>query len=143
MPDLSSIRFKYIVCKSCNITKLLYRPSFKAIINPPNALGRIKGDIFVIYLIPLNNKPYRLILVDWKTRFKIIRFLKFKDKVITKVKAVIEEINNTFKWYLIYLYYDKGKKISRLRPYLCEKGIIFSESSPYTYNQNSLAKRII
>jgi len=134
MPNFSGIYPKYIACKSCNITKLLYQPSFKAIINPSNALGRIEGDIFVIRLMPLNNKPYKLILVDWKTCFKIIRLLKFKDKVIIKVKVVIKEINNTFKRYLVYLYYNKGKEISRLRPYLRKKGIIFSESSLYAYN---------
>jgi len=134
MPDFSSIRLKYLTCKSCNAAKLLRRPSFKAIINPFNALGRIKGDIFVIRPMPLNNKPYRLILVDWKTRFKIIRFLKSKDKVVIEAKAAIEEINNTFKRYPVYLYYDKGKEISRFRPYLRKKGIIFSESSPYAYN---------
>ena len=143
IPNFSNIRPKYIACKSCNTVKLLHQPSSKAVINPPNALGRIKGDIFVIRLIPLNNKPYRLILVNRKTRFKIVRFLKSKDKVITKVKATIEEINNTFKRYPVYLYYDKGKEISRLRPYLRKKGIVFSESSPYTYNQNGLAKRTI
>jgi len=90
--------------------------------------------MFVIRPMPLNNKPYRLILVDWKTRFKIIRLLKSKDKIVIEVKAAIEEINNTFKRYPAYLYYDRGKEISRLRPYLREKGIIISESSPYTHN---------
>jgi len=134
MPDLSGIRPKYITYKSYNTVKLLRRPSFKAVINPFNVLGRIKGDVFVIRPIPLNNKPYRLILIDRKTRFKIIRFLKSKDKVITEVKAAIKEINNTFKRYPIYLYYNKGKEINRFRPYLRKKGIIFSESSLYTYN---------
>ena len=143
MPDLSGIRPEHIACKNCNTAKLLRRPSSKAVINPPDALGRIEGDVFVIRPIPLNNKPYRLILVDRKTRFKIIRLLKSKDKVITKVKAAIEEINNTFKRYPVYLYYDRGKEISRLRPYLREKGIVFSESNPYTHNQNSLAERAI
>ena len=64
-------------------------------------------------------KDYRFILVNWKTRFKIIKFVKFKNKVIIKVKAIIKEINNTFKRYLIYLYYDKGKKIDRFRLYGC------------------------
>ena len=90
--------------------------------------------MFVIRLMPLNNKPYGLILVDRKTRFKIVRLLKSKDEVVIEVKAVIEEINNTFKRYLVYLYYDGGKEISRLRPYLREKGIVFSEFSPYAYN---------
>jgi len=143
IPDFNSIRPKYITCKSYNTVKLLRRPSSKAIINPPNALGRIKGNIFVIRPIPLNNKPYGLILVDRKTRFKIIKLIKSKDKVITEAKAAIKEINNTFKRYLVYLYYNRGKEISRLRPYLRKKGIIFSKSSPYTYNQNSLAKRTI
>jgi len=118
MPDFSGVRLKYIICKSCNAIKLLQRPFFKAIADFFNTLRRIKGDVFVIRLMLLNNKPYRLILVDWKTRFKIIRLLKSKNKVITKVKVAIEEINNTFKRYLIYLYYNKGKEISRLRFYL-------------------------
>jgi len=140
MPDFSSIRPEHIVCKSCNTAKLLRRPSSKAIVNPSDILGRIKGDVFIIRPIPLNNKPYRLILINRKTRFKIIRLLKSKDKVITKVKVAIEEINNTFKRYLIYLYYNKGKEINRLRPYLRKKGIVFSESNPYAYNQNGLAE---
>jgi len=143
IPDFSGIYPEYIACKSCNAAKLLRQPFFKAIINPPNALRRIKGDIFVIRFIPLNNKPYRLILVNRKTCFKIIRLLKSKDKVIIKVKATIKEINNTFKRYPIYLYYNRGKEISKLRLYLRKKDIIFSESSPYAYNQNGLAKRII
>jgi len=143
IPNFSNIRPEHIACKSCNAAKLLRRPSSKAITDPFNALGRIEGDIFVIRPIPLNNKPYRLILVNWKTCFKIIRLLKSKDEVVTKAKAAIKEINNTFKRYLIYLYYNKGKKISRLRLYLREKGIVFSKSSPYTYNQNGLAKHII
>jgi len=64
MPDFSSIRPEHIACKSCNAAKLLQQPSSKAITNPPDALRRIKGDVFVIRPIPLNNKPYRLILVD-------------------------------------------------------------------------------
>jgi len=143
MPDFSNIRPEYIACKNCNIAKLLRRPSFKAVINPFNALGRIKGDIFVIYPMPLNNKPYRFILVDRKIRFKIIKLLKSKDKVVIEAKAAIEEINNTFKRYPAYLYYDKGKEISRFRPYLRKKGIVFLEFSPYAYNQNGLAEYII
>jgi len=72
--------------------------------------------------------------MDWKTRFKIVRLLKSKDKVVIEVKVAIKEINNTFKRYLVYLYYDKGKEISRFRLYLCKKGIVFSEFSPYAYN---------
>jgi len=134
MPDFNGIRPKYIICKNCNAAKLLHQPSSKVIINPSDALGRIEGDIFVIRPIPLNNKPYRLILIDRKTRFKIIRLLKSKNKVIIEAKAAIKEINNTFKRYSVHLYYDRGKEISRLRPYLRKKGIIFSKSSPYAYN---------
>jgi len=72
--------------------------------------------------------------MDWKTCFKIIRFLKFKDKVVIKVKVIIKKINNIFKRYLIYLYYNKGKEISRFRLYLYKKRIVFSESSLYAYN---------
>jgi len=84
--------------------------------------------------MPLNNKPYKLILINWKICFKIIRFLKSKNKIIIEVKVAIKEINNTFKQYLIYLYYNKGKEISRFRFYLRKKGIVFLESNPYVYN---------
>jgi len=81
--------------------------------------------------------------MDRKTRFKIIRLLKSKNKVVTEAKTAIKEINNTFKRYPVYLYYNRGKEISRFRFYLRKKGIIFLEFSPYTYNQNGLAKRTI
>jgi len=143
MPDFSGVRPEHIACKSCNAAKLLQQPSSKAVADPPNALGRIEGDMFVIRPMPLNNKPYGLILVDRKTRFKIIRLLKSKNEVVTEAKAAIEKINNTFKRYPAHLHYDRGKEISRLRPYLREKGIVFSESSPYAHNQNNLAERTI
>jgi len=76
--------------------------------------------------------------VDWKTRFKIIKLLKSKNKVVIEAKATIKEINNTFKQYLVHLYYNKGKEISRFRLYLRKKGIVFLESSLYAYNYVNL-----
>ena len=64
MPDFRRVRPKDLVCKSCNLAKLLRRPFKKPVNDPSNALGRIEGDIFVIRPIPLNNRPYGLVLVD-------------------------------------------------------------------------------
>ena len=143
MSDFRRVRPKDLVCKSCNLVKLLRRPFKKLVDDPFNALGRIKGDIFVIRPIPLNNRPYGLVLVDWKTRFRFLWLLKSKDKAVLEVKSTIEGLYNTYRRYLAYFYYDGGKEIRRLLPYLTEKGISFSEFSPYAYNQNGLTERFI
>jgi len=103
-------------------------------LDPPYVLGRIEGDIFIIRPTLLNNKPYGLILVDRKTRFRMVRLLKSKDEIVIEAKSVIDGLYNTYKRYLAHFYYDGGKEIRRLLPYLTEKGIGFSESSAYAYN---------
>ena len=64
----------------------------------------------------------------------MIRLLKLKDEVVIEAKSAIEGLYNTYKRYPAYFYYDGGKEIRRLLPYLIEKGIGFSKSSPYAYN---------
>jgi hypothetical protein len=122
---------------------MLRRPSKKPVADPVYALGRIEGDIFIIRPTLLNNRPYGLLLVDRKTRFRMLRLLKLKDEAVTEARSAIEGLYNTFQRYPAYLYYDGGKEIRRLLPYLTEKGIGFSESSPYAYNQNGLVERFI
>ena len=93
--------------------------------------------------MPLNNKPYGLVLVDWKTRFRFLRLLKSKEEAVLEAKSAIKGLYNTFRRYPAYFHYDGGIKIKRLLPYLTEKGIGFSELSPYAYNQNRLTERFI
>ena len=93
--------------------------------------------------MPLNNRPYGLVLVNRKTRFRFLRLLKSKDKVVLKAKSAFKGLYNTYRRYPAYFYYNGDKEIRRLLPYLTEKGIGFSESSPYVYNQNRLAERSI
>jgi hypothetical protein len=131
------------VCKSCDVAKILCRPSKQPVSDPPQALGRIEGDIFVIRPMPLNGRPYGLVLVDRKTRFCFLRLLKSKDEAVIAVKSTIEGLHNTFQRYLAHFHYDGGKEVRRLLLYLTEKGIGFSESSSYAYNQNGLAERSI
>lgn len=134
MPNLQKIQPRDLVYRSYNTAKILRRPSKRLVSDPPYALGRIEGDIFIIRPTPLNNRPYGLILVDWKTRFRIVRLLKSKDKAVTEAKSAIKGLYNTYKRYPAHFHYDGGKEIRRLLPYLTEKGISFSESSPYAYN---------
>ena len=143
MPNFRRVRPEDLVCKSCDLAKLLRRPFKKPVDDPPNALGRIEGDIFVIRPMPLNNRLYGLVLVDRKIRFRFLRLLKFKDEAVLEAKFTIKGLYNTYRRYPAYFYYDGGKEIRRLLPYLTEKGIGFSESSPYAYNQNRLAERSI
>ena len=84
--------------------------------------------------MPLNNRPYRLVLVDWKTRFRFLRLLKSKEEAVLEAKSAIEGLYNTFRRCPAHFYYDGGTEIKRLLLYLTEKGISFSEVSPYTYN---------
>ena len=134
MPNFQKIRPEDLVCRSCDAAKILRKPSKRPVTDPPYALGRIEGDIFIIRPTPLNNRPYGLILVDRKTRFRMVRLLKLKDEAVIEARAIIEGLYNTYRRYLAYFYYDGGKEIRRLLPYLTEKGIGFSESSPYAYN---------
>lgn len=143
MPNLQKVRPTDLACKSCDAAKILRRPSKRPVSDPPYALGRIEGDIFIIRPTPLNNRPYGLVLVDRKTRFRMLRLLKSKDEAVTEAKSAIESLYNTYKRYPAHFHYDGGKEIRRLLPYLTEKGIGFSESSPYAHNQNGLAERSI
>ena len=82
MPSFSGIRPEHLCYKSCNAAKLLRRPSTKPVVDPPYALGRIEGDVFIIRPTPLNGKPYGLILVERKTRFRLLRLLKTKEDAV-------------------------------------------------------------
>ena len=73
----------------------------------------------------------------------MVRLLKSKDEAVTEARATIEGLYNTYRRYPAHFHYDGGKEIRRLLPYLTEKGISFSESSPYAHNQNGLAERSI
>ena len=143
MPNLQKIQPRDLVCRSCDTAKILRRPSKRPVSDPPYALGRIEGDIFIIRPTLLNNRPYGLILVDRKTRFRMVRLLKSKDEAVIEAKSIIDSLYNTYKRYPAHFHYDGGKEIRRLLPYLTEKGIGFSESSPYAHNQNGLAERSI
>jgi len=122
---------------------MLRRPSKQPIEDPLYALGRLEGDIFIIWPTPLNGRPYGFILVDRKTRFRLLRLLKSKDEAVQAAKSTIEGLYNTYRRYPAYFHYDRGKEIRQLLPYLSEKGIGFTESSPYAHNQNGLAERSI
>jgi hypothetical protein len=85
-----------LICKSCNVVKILRRPSKKPVADLVYALGRIKGDIFIIRPTLLNNRPYGLLLVDRKTRFRMLRLLKLKDEAVIEARSAIEGFYNTF-----------------------------------------------
>ena len=132
--SFNSIKPKHLRYKSYNAAKLLRRPLTKPIVNPPYTLKRIEGDIFIIRLTPLNSKPYKLILVQRKTQFKLFRLLKTKEDAIPEVQAVFKGFKNKFGRYLAYFYYDGGTKIAKIRPQLVPQGIGFLASSPYAHN---------
>jgi len=50
---------------------------------------------------------------------------------------------NNYRHYPAYFHYNRSKEIRQLLLYLSEKGIRFTESSPYAHNQNRLAERSI
>jgi hypothetical protein len=96
MPNFQRIRLRDLIYKSCNVVKMLRRPSKKPVADPAHALRRIKGDIFIIRPTLLNNRPYRLLLVDRKTRFRFLRLLKSKNEAIIEARLAIEGLYNTF-----------------------------------------------
>lgn len=132
--SFQKIRPKHLACKTCNTVKMLHRPSKQPIKDPPYALSQLEGDIFIIRPTLLNSKLYKLILVNRKTRFQLLRLLKSKDKAVQAVKSTIKGLYNTYRRYPAHFYYNRGKEIRRLLPYLSKKGIRFTKSSPYAYN---------
>jgi len=89
---------------------MLRRPLKQLIKDPLYALGRLEGDIFIIRPTLLNSKPYRLILVDRKTRFQLLQLLKSKDKAVQAAKSTIEGLYNTYRHYPAYFHYNRGKE---------------------------------
>jgi len=82
MPSFQKIRPEHLACKTCDTAKMLRRPLKQPIEDPLYALGRLEGDIFIIRPTLLNGRPYGLILVDRKTRFRLLWLLKSKDEAV-------------------------------------------------------------
>ncbi|KAM7182544.1 hypothetical protein V8F33_014230, partial [Rhypophila sp. PSN 637] len=107
LPNFQKVRIDQLCYKNYNVAKMLRKPSKKPVKDPAYVLDRIKGDIFVIRPILLNNKPYSLVLINQKLRFRVLRLLKTKA----------------------YFHYDRGLEIRGLLLYLKEKGISYTKRS--------------
>ncbi|KAM7182530.1 hypothetical protein V8F33_014242, partial [Rhypophila sp. PSN 637] len=82
LPNFQKVRPNQLRCTSCDAAKMLRKPSRKPVKDPAHVLDRIEGDIFVIRPTPLNNKPYGLVLVDRKSRFRVLRLLTTKGQAV-------------------------------------------------------------
>ena len=60
-------------------------------------MGHLEEDLFIIYFIFFNKKFYNLILINNKSKFRILQLLKCKNKVILKLKNIIKDLYSTFK----------------------------------------------
>jgi hypothetical protein len=84
----------------------LWKPS--DVEDPPNALRQTEGDTAVVCPVPLNNRPYGLVSVDWKTRFRSLQLLRSKGIATPRAKSAIKGLHNTLRRYPARFYHGRA-----------------------------------
>ncbi len=70
MTNFDKIREPDFVCRDCDRSKAVKRPSSSTIENPPEVLDILERDTFKVKPIPHNKCPIGLFIVDRKSRFR-------------------------------------------------------------------------
>ncbi|KAK2072170.1 hypothetical protein P8C59_006541 [Phyllachora maydis] len=106
----------------------------------------IEGDTVKIRPRPYNRNPIVLLLVDCKSRYRWVFNLPNKSGpiVANAIKGFFRGLRNGFGRYPAKFYFDGGTEITDLlTTWLAKRGIKFSTSAPYIYEQNSLVERLV
>ncbi|KAK2068854.1 hypothetical protein P8C59_003470 [Phyllachora maydis] len=104
----------------------------------------IEGDTVKIRPRPYNRNPIVLLLVDRKRRYRWVFNLPNKSGpiVANAIKGFFRGLRNGFGRYPTKFHFDGGTEITDLlTTWLAERGIKFSTSTPYIYEQNGLVER--
>ncbi|KAK2072218.1 hypothetical protein P8C59_006589 [Phyllachora maydis] len=104
----------------------------------------IEGDTVKIRPRPYNRNPIVLLLVDRKSRYRWVFNLPNKSGpiVANAIKGFFRGLRNGFGRYPTKFHFDGGTEITDLlTTWLAKRGIKFSTSAPYIYEQNSLVER--
>ncbi|KAK2074721.1 hypothetical protein P8C59_008905 [Phyllachora maydis] len=144
LPNFNKIKEANFHCSSYNRGKAVRRVSKALIPDPPRVLDSIEGDTVKIRPRPYNRNPIVLLLVDRKSRYRWVFNLPNKSGpiVANAIKGFFRGLRNGFGRYPTKFHFDGGTEITDLlTTWLAKRGIKFSTSAPYIYEQNGLVER--
>ncbi|KAK2066233.1 hypothetical protein P8C59_000068 [Phyllachora maydis] len=144
LPNFDKIKEADFHCSSCDRGKAVRRVSKALIPNLPRVLDLIEGDTVKIRPRPYNRNPIVLLLVDRKSRYRWVFNLPNKSGpiVANAIKGFFRGLRNGFGRYPTKFHFDGGTEITDLlTTWLAKRGIKFSTSAPYIYEQNGLVER--
>ncbi|KAK2072729.1 hypothetical protein P8C59_007066 [Phyllachora maydis] len=105
-----------------------------------------EGDTVKIRPRPYNRNPIVLLLVDRKSRYRWVFNLPNKSGpiVANAIKGFFRGLRNGFGRYPTKFHFNGGAEITDLlTTWLAKRGIKFSTSAPYIYEQNGLLERSV
>ncbi|KAK2067459.1 hypothetical protein P8C59_001199 [Phyllachora maydis] len=105
-----------------------------------------EGDTVKIRPRPYNRNPIVLLPVDRKSRYRWVFNLPNKSGpiVANAIKGFFRGLRNGFGRYPTKFHFDGGTEITDLlTTWLAKRGIKFSTSAPYIYEQNGLVERSV
>ncbi|KAK2073475.1 hypothetical protein P8C59_007760 [Phyllachora maydis] len=146
MPNFDKIKEADFHCSSCDRGKAVRRVSKALIPDLPRVLDSIEGDTVKIRPRPYNRNPIVLLLVDRKSRYRWVFNLPNKSGpiVANAIKGFFRGLRNGFSRYPTKFHFDGGTEITDLlTTWLAKRGIKFSTSAPYIYEQNGLVERSV
>ncbi|KAK2074441.1 hypothetical protein P8C59_008648 [Phyllachora maydis] len=144
LPNFNKIKEADFHCSSYDRGKAVRRVSKALIPNLPRVLDSIEGDTVKIRPRPYNRNPIVLLLVDRKSRYRWVFNLPNKSGpiVANAIKGFFRGLRNGFGRYPTKFHFDGGTEITDLlTTWLAKRGIKFSNSAPYIYEQNGLVER--
>ncbi|KAK2069344.1 hypothetical protein P8C59_003930 [Phyllachora maydis] len=146
LPNFDKINEADFHCSSYDQGKAVRRVSKALIPDLPRVLDSIEGDTIKIRPRPYNRNPIVLLLVDRKSRYRWVFNLPNKSGpiVANAIKGFFRGLRNGFGRYPTKFHFDGGTEITDLlTTWLAKRGIKFSTSAPYIYEQNGLVERSV
>ncbi|KAK2073469.1 hypothetical protein P8C59_007754 [Phyllachora maydis] len=146
LPNFDKTKEADFHCSSCDRGKAVRRVSKALIPDPPRVLDSIEGDTVKIRPRPYNRNPIVLLLVNRKSRYRWVFNLPNKSGpiVANAIKGFFRGLRNGFGRYPTKFHFDRGTEITDLlTTWLAKRGIKFSTSAPYIYEQNGLVERSV
>ncbi|KAK2074415.1 hypothetical protein P8C59_008623 [Phyllachora maydis] len=146
LPNFDKIKEADFHCSSYDQGKAVRRVSKALIPDLPRVLDLIEGDTIKIRPRPYNRNPIVLLLVDRKSRYRWVFNLPNKSGpiVANAIKGFFRGLRNGSGRYPTKFHFDGGTEITDLlTTWLAKRGLEFSTSAPYIYEQNSLVERSV
>ncbi|KAK2067450.1 hypothetical protein P8C59_001190 [Phyllachora maydis] len=146
LPNFDKIKEADFHCSSYDRGKAVRRVSKALIPDLPRVLDLIEGDTVKIRPRPYNRNPIVLLLVNRESRYRWVFNLPNKSGpiVANAIKSFFRGLRNGFGRYPTKFHFDGGTEITDLlTTWLAKRGIKFSTSAPYIYEQNGLVEQSV